>query len=114
MQLFRRAAALAVSTALLAGGAMTLAPSASAVGAARCTYNEPDYNAIVDVNGVNYRTGPSTRYSAKGLLYTGDRVRVHCGTSNWLYTSLTKRSTTGLAKGTAGWVRSDMLFQLAG
>jgi uncharacterized protein YgiM (DUF1202 family) len=114
MTVLRRTAALAVSTALLAGGAMALAPTASAASSPKCTYNLTDFTGTVDGNGVNYRTGPSISYTAKGRLYDGDRVRVYCGKGNWYYSSLAKRSKGGLAKGTTGWIRSDMLYQLAG
>ncbi|MEU6355954.1 SH3 domain-containing protein [Streptomyces sp. NPDC047072] len=114
MTALHRTAALAVSTTLLAGGAMALAPTTSAVGSPKCTYNLTDFTGTVDANGVNYRTGPSTGYPAKGRLYDGDRVRVYCGKGSWYYSSLAKRSKGGLAKGTVGWVRSDMLYQLAG
>ena len=114
MTVLRRTAALGVSTARLAGGAMALAPTVSAASSRTCTYNLTDFTATVDGDGVNYRTGPSTRYTAKGRLYDGDRLRIYCGKGNWYYSSLAKRSAGGLAKGTVGWVRSDMLYQLAG
>ncbi|WP_274036300.1 SH3 domain-containing protein [Streptomyces sp. MMBL 11-1] len=65
-------------------------------------------------NGINYRTGPSTSYVSKGFLYDGDDLRVYCGKGNWYYTKLIHRSKSGMKKGTYGWVRSDMLLQLAG
>ncbi|HEY8983356.1 MAG TPA: SH3 domain-containing protein [Streptomyces sp.] len=114
MTVLRHVAALSVSAALLAGGAIALAPAASAAGSPRCTYNLTDFTGTVGYNGVNYRTGPGTGYTAKGRLYDGDRLHIYCGKGNWYYSSLAKRSKGGLAKGTAGWVRSDMLHQLAG
>ncbi|MGW4490504.1 SH3 domain-containing protein [Streptomyces sp. NPDC004376] len=114
MIVLRRTAALAASTALLAGGATALAPTASAASSPKCTHNVSDFIGTVDGDGVNYRTGPSTGYLAKGRLYDGDRVRIYCATGNWYYSSLAKRSKGGLAKGTTGWVRSDMLYGLAG
>ncbi|MEU6379626.1 SH3 domain-containing protein [Streptomyces sp. NPDC046909] len=114
MTVLRRAAALTVSAALLAGGAIALAPTASAATSPKCTYNFSDFTGTVDGDGVNYRTGPSTGYTAKGRLYDGDRVRIYCGKGNWYYSALAKRSEGGLAEGTVGWIRSDMLYQLAG
>ncbi|WP_107382758.1 SH3 domain-containing protein [Streptomyces agglomeratus] len=67
-----------------------------------------------DGNGVNYRTGPGTGYSSKGFLYSGDDLRVYCGKGDWYYTKLIYRSKSGLPAGTYGWIRSDMLLQLAG
>jgi hypothetical protein len=61
----RRIAAVALSVSVLAGGAVALAPTASAASGASCTYNIADHDATVD-NGINYMTGPSTSYSSKG------------------------------------------------
>ncbi|MFE7440102.1 hypothetical protein ACFU7X_06535 [Streptomyces chartreusis] len=58
-------------------------------------------------------TGPGTNYATKGQLYNGDRLRVYCGKSNWFYTKLTARSKSGMAKGTAGWVRGDLIWQVS-
>ncbi|WP_374778579.1 SH3 domain-containing protein (plasmid) [Streptomyces sp. NBC_01310] len=106
-------AVLGVAATALALTAVT-APPASAAGSASCTYNISDHNAEVDGSGVNYRTGPSTAYASKGFLYTGDDLRVYCGKGSWYYTKLTARSKSGLAAGTYGWIRSDMLLSLAG
>jgi hypothetical protein len=37
-----------------------------------------------------------------------------CSRGVWDYTQLTHRSTSGLPKGTRGWVRDDGLYHLAG
>ncbi|WP_416974630.1 hypothetical protein [Streptomyces sp. 4F14] len=113
MTLYTRTVALAVSAVLLAGGAMALAPAASAVASSSCSYRT-GFTGTVDGNGVNYRTGPSTGFVSKGLLYDGDQVRISCGKGAWFYGSLAKRSKGGPAKGATGWIRSDMLYQLAG
>jgi uncharacterized protein YraI len=110
----RRLATVAVSASLLAGAALAMAPAASAVGSSACSYNLADHNAEVAYNGVNYRTGPGTGYSSKGYLYSGDDLRVYCGKGDWYYTKLIYRSRSGLPAGTYGWIRSDMLLQLAG
>lgn len=114
MNIARRLSTVALSVSLLAGAAAALAPAASAATSSTCTYNIADHDAEVDGAGVNYRTGPSTNYSSKGFLYTGDDLRVYCGKGNWYYTKLTHRSKSGLAAGTYGWIRSDMLLSLAG
>ncbi len=41
-------------------------------------------------------------------------MTVLCSRGNWDYTALSKRSKSGIPKGTRGWVRSDGLYQLAG
>ncbi|MFC8668765.1 SH3 domain-containing protein [Streptomyces sp. NPDC057199] len=114
MTMFRRTGALAVSITLLTGGAIALAPAASAAGSSTCTYNLTDFTGTADGDGINFRAGPGTGYTAKGRLYDGDRLRVSCGKGRWYYGKLAKRSKGGLAKGTTGWIRSDMLYQLAG
>ncbi|MFF8993990.1 hypothetical protein ACF09H_29500 [Streptomyces sp. NPDC014983] len=108
----RRLATVTLSVSLLAGTAAALAPTASAASASTCTYNLADFDTRVD--GINYRTGPSTGYTSKGFLYDNDRLRVYCAKSNWYYTKLTHRSKSGLSTGTYGWIRSDMLLHLAG
>ncbi|MFJ1874189.1 SH3 domain-containing protein [Streptomyces chartreusis] len=110
----RRLATVALSISLIGGTATALAPAASAAHSSRCTYNIPDHNAVVDYRGVNYRTGPGLGYVSKGLLYRGDDLRVYCGRGNWAYTKLIHRSKGGLRAGTLGWIRKDMLLQLAG
>lgn len=107
------AAALSAAAAAFALSAVA-APPASAATSASCTYNITDHDAQVDGNGVNYRTGPSTSYSSKGFLYDGDDLRVYCGKGSWYYAKLTHRSKSGLAAGTYGWIRKDMLATLAG
>ncbi|MET9461079.1 hypothetical protein ABZY05_39555 [Streptomyces canus] len=115
MPLRRRIATFALSVSLLTGAAVALAPSASAVGSSACTVNFPDDNGTVSTNGVNYRSGPGTSYSSKGLVYKGDRVREYCLTSRggklWYYTKLLKKSQGGLPAGTYGWLRADMFTQ---
>ncbi|MCM2388819.1 SH3 domain-containing protein [Streptomyces albipurpureus] len=108
----RRAIAVGASTALLAMGAVALAPSASAAGASSCTYNLTDHNAVVDGAGINYRTGPATSHRPRGMLYDGDDLRVYCGKGVWYYSKLIVRSGGGLPKGTYGWIRKDMLLEL--
>jgi uncharacterized protein YraI len=113
MTALRHLATVALSVTLLGSTATALAPTASAA-IASCTYNVADHNAVVDGNGINYRTGPSTAYTSKGLLYDGDDLRVYCGNGSWYRTKLTSRSKSGLKAGTYGWTRKDMLLQLAG
>lgn len=103
-----------LGAALAGAAALTLmqAPTASAVGSSACTVNTTDRDAYVSANAVNYRSGPGTSYSSKGLLYRGDQLRTLCTTvksgSSWYYTKLRQRSKSGLPAGTYGWVRADM------
>jgi uncharacterized protein YraI len=113
MQTRRRLAAFALSASLLTGSAVALAPGASAAESRKCNVDTPDGNAVVTRNGVNYRGGPGTTYSSKGLLYRGDTLRTYClstlGDHPWYYGKLSKRSRGGLAKNTYGWIRVDMM-----
>ena len=89
------AAAVLTSTALLLGGAVATAPAASAAGS--CNYNYPDAWWYLNTNGVNFRSGPSTKYVSVGVLYKSDRIWVTCGDWRrpdgiWMYG---KRKSTG-------------------
>ncbi|MFG2210564.1 hypothetical protein [Streptomyces sp. NPDC048638] len=111
MPALKRFATVALSVSLLAGGAAALAPTASA--ASDCsTY---DQSAEVDGNGINFRTGPSTSYKSKGLVYDKDQLGLYCKSGSWYKAKLKKRSKGGLPAGTYGWIRQDMIkFHLAG
>ena len=104
----RRLATIVMSVSLLAGGAAALAPAASAATGDCTTY---DNDAIANGNGINYRSGPGTSYTSKGLLYK-DRLAVYCSSGSWYYTKLVHRSKSGMKAGTAGWVRKDMVKNL--
>ncbi|MDT0616283.1 MULTISPECIES: SH3 domain-containing protein [Streptomyces] len=112
----RLTASAALALAVTGGLAVTAAPAAHAVGEhSKCTVNwSHGETGTVSKNGWNLRTGPSTGYASRGLLYRGDTVKLLCSRGNWDYTELSKRSKSGLSKGTRGWVRSDGLYQLGG
>ncbi|WP_330351719.1 SH3 domain-containing protein [Streptomyces sp. NBC_00582] len=101
----RLATAAALTTAFIAAGAVAAAPASAAA-----ENNVRDYNTtIVGSSGVNYRTGPGTGYTSKGLVATGDKITV-TATSNaggacyWYKAKLRAKSRNGLPKGTVGWV----------
>ncbi|MEU4098047.1 hypothetical protein [Streptomyces sp. NPDC026673] len=104
---------MASLAALMVGGGVALAPTASAVDSSACTYNPTDVTYKINGNGVNLRVGPSTGYSSQGLLYKSDgyivRVQCYAAKNQWAYGYLIKRSISGLAKGRAGWVSSTLL-----
>lgn len=105
MSVIRRLATVTLSASLLAGGALAIAPSASA--ASDCsTY---DQSAGVDGNGINFRTGAGTSYASKGMLYSKDTLGIYCQKNGWYYAKLKKKSSSGLKAGTAGWIRKDMV-----
>ncbi|POX58823.1 hypothetical protein C3492_35395 [Streptomyces sp. Ru62] len=97
------AAVSAVSIALI-GGAVALAPAATAVGQSACS--GPTYNLPVRTNtgSVNLRSGPGTSYSSKGLLSKGTKATWICDNSreSWAYVKI----KSGVHKGTFGWVSS--------
>ncbi|MFF3256447.1 SH3 domain-containing protein [Actinacidiphila glaucinigra] len=118
MKLRHQLATLSAAAALIVGGSVALAPTASAVGSSACQFNTSDLTMKISGNGVNFRTGPGTKYSSRGLLYKSDGYvfRYTCRTypernggdfdDSWSYGYLVKRSVTGIPKGTYGWVSS--------
>ncbi|MEU5196080.1 SH3 domain-containing protein [Streptomyces scabiei] len=95
--------------------AVAAAPAAHAVGeSSQCSVNWRNFSAKAGRNAWNYRTGPSSNYSSRGYLYRGDKLKVMCSKGRWSYSKLSQRSTSGIPKGTRGWVRDDGLVSLAG
>ncbi|KOU50130.1 hypothetical protein [Streptomyces sp. WM6378] len=108
----KRFTTVALTVSLLAGGAAVLAPAASAAGGDCSSY---DQGAEVAGNGINFRTGPSTSYASKGLVYDKDQLGLYCKSGAWYKAKLITRSKGGLKAGTTGWIREDMInFHLAG
>ncbi|MBH5336420.1 SH3 domain-containing protein [Streptomyces pactum] len=117
-----KASMVALTVALTLGGAVGLAPSASAagsVGASGCHFNSPDVNFTVDVKSTALRKGPGTRYGSKGTIRKGTTFRYYCRTwaggglggfnKSWSYGKIVKRSGSGVKVGTLGWVKSRYL-----
>ncbi|WP_106982652.1 SH3 domain-containing protein [Streptomyces megasporus] len=105
--LTRRIATGAATLALLTGGAVAMAPSAAAVGSSACTKNVTDYNGYTTASAVHLRSGPSTGYTSKGLLYRSTDVRVYCTakSGSWSYLKV----TSGANSGKYGWVSSSYI-----
>ncbi|MFF2206348.1 SH3 domain-containing protein [Streptomyces sp. NPDC058145] len=105
---FRRGAVLAATTLALVGGALAIAPTASAVDSSGCNSAWYYLNGHINTNGVNLRSGPSTRYSSKGVLSKGTRTYIYCYRDSskdaWDYIKV----TSGANKGVKGWVRHDL------
>jgi uncharacterized protein YgiM (DUF1202 family) len=101
-----RAAAVAAVTLAVVGGAIAVAPTASAVGHSGCTSLDYYWHGHVNTGGVNLRSGPGTSYSSKGLLSAGNKLTYICykeGTAttwSWDYVKV----TSGAHAGTYGWV----------
>ncbi|MET9880818.1 hypothetical protein ABZZ36_40395 [Actinacidiphila glaucinigra] len=66
MRMTTKAVTIAASAALLLGGGIALAPTASAVGSSACTANIKDQDVWPLSSGLRVRTGPSTSYTAFG------------------------------------------------
>ncbi|WP_327359693.1 SH3 domain-containing protein [Streptomyces sp. NBC_01304] len=110
MAAIKRLATVALSVSLLAGGAAAVAPTASAA-SSKCEFT--NYGAA-NGNGINFRTGPSTGYVSKGLLYK-DKLHLYCSKNGWYKAQLPQRSKSGLKKGTWGWIHSSKVkLHLAG
>ncbi|MFH0245872.1 SH3 domain-containing protein [Streptomyces sp. HK10] len=100
--LLRRAATGAATVALLTGGAVAMAPSAAAVGSSACTKNIANYSGDITASAVHLRSGPSTGYTSKGLLYRNTDVYVYCTASGGSWSYL--KATSGANSGRYGWV----------
>ena len=108
MKLKSRGAAVAVSATLIFGGAVIAATPASAVGSSACDYR-PAYNPEGKVNpNVNFRNGPSTSYTALGVLTKGTRFQPKCSAKRhvWFYGKV----LSGSHRGQWGWVNGNYLF----
>lgn len=102
------AAAAAAALTIPAAGTASAAPVPATVQTLAATsFNSCGY--VVNTNGVRFRTGPGTSYSAKGLLYKGDWGYVTASSGSWYKMWLGQRSISGLAAGTTGWVYKSYL-----
>lgn len=100
----RRAVTATAAGALMLGGAITMAPSASAATSSSCTESA---KLNTDVSStVKFRTGPGTKYTAKGQLSRGTDVYWACtkgsagSAKSWGYV----KALSGAHKGEKGWV----------
>jgi SH3-like domain-containing protein len=64
----------------------------------------------INSNGVNFRTGPSTAYKSKGLLYKHDWGKKVATSGSWIKLKLGQKSRTGIAKNTTGWVAKKYAY----
>jgi hypothetical protein len=115
----RRAAVSAATAAVMVGGALTVAPAASAspaptavakVKLVKCPsdWNTPNENFRVDPGGARLRTGPSTSYRTRTVLNPGQLVRAVCTEASGYYPNWTLwkkvQVKSGHFKGRWGWV----------
>ena len=108
----RRASTVAAVGALLFGGAVTMAPTASAVDSSACNSAWYYFNGRITGNNVNLRSGPGTTYSSKGLLSKGTKVYWYCykdfGPNRWDWDYI--KVLSGPHKNVKGWVRGDLFL----
>ncbi|MDL5199734.1 SH3 domain-containing protein [Streptomyces sp. ALI-76-A] len=102
----RLAATAMLALSVTAGLAATTAPAATAA-EMPC---KPRVYYEINTNAVNFRTGPSTAYKSKGLLYKGDWGKKVATKGSWIKLKLGQKSRTGLAKNTTGWVAKKYAY----
>ncbi|GAB7101697.1 hypothetical protein JCM4814A_94880 [Streptomyces phaeofaciens JCM 4814] len=102
----RMAATAVLALSVTAGLAVTTAPTARAA-QMPC---KPRVYYKINTSGVNFRTGPSTSYASKGLLYKGDWGKKIATKGSWIKLRLGQKSRTGLAKNTTGWVAKKYAY----
>ncbi|MEU2605051.1 SH3 domain-containing protein [Streptomyces albus] len=102
----RISAAITLTAAALAVGTLAASPAS-----AYSVHNVRDYNTTIEgSNGVRFRTAPGYSSTTKGLLASGDKIRVTAtnpggfGNCTWYKATLRTKSRNGLPKGTTGWV----------
>ncbi|MWA15931.1 SH3 domain-containing protein [Streptomyces sp. BA2] len=101
-----RLASVAAVSAVVVGGTVALAPTASAVGSSACTKNVANYDTQTDTT-VKFRTGPGTGYTAKGTVGEGRWVYVTCTAKGGAWAFL--KVTSGPHKGETGWIADKYL-----
>jgi hypothetical protein len=109
----RHAVAGTVTAGLLATGAIAMAGPASAVGSSGCTssnvatanYPAPSHKTLTTANGLRFRSGPGTSYSAKGQLKAWTHITLTCSAKrySWAYGKV----TSGAHKGQWGWINRN-------
>ncbi|MCX4826937.1 cell wall hydrolase [Streptomyces sp. NBC_01142] len=104
------ALALAATAALTVGAAPSAFAAAPAQARAAEMPCKPRVYYAVDANGVNFRTGAGARYASKGLLYKGDWGKRVATKGSWIKLQLGKKSRTGLAKNTTGWIAKKYAY----
>lgn len=103
------AVALAATAALTVGAAPSAFAQASAQTSAAMPCKPRVYYYVYQANGVNFRTGPGTGYASKGLLYKNDWGKKVATKGSWIKLQLGKKSRSGLAKNSTGWVAKKYL-----
>jgi len=107
------AVALAATAALTVGAAPSAFAQAPSQASAKTSTAMPCkprvYYYVYQASGVNFRTGPGTGYASKGLLYKNDWGKKIATKGGWIKLQLGKKSRSGLAKNSTGWVAKTYL-----
>ena len=102
----RLAASVTLALSLTAGVTAATAQTASAA-EAPCV---PRVYYTVNTNAVNFRAGPGTGYTSKGLLYRGDWGKKLATKGSWIKLRLGQKSRTGLPKNSTGWIAKRLAY----
>ncbi|MEU6349930.1 SH3 domain-containing protein [Streptomyces sp. NPDC047072] len=100
--LTRRVTTVASAGALLLGGAVATASTASATTTSKACTHAAKLNTYVDAT-VKFRTGPGG--TAKGQLAKNTRIYYACYKGNWGYV----KALSGVHKNETGWVSRDYI-----
>ncbi|MBB6418488.1 SH3 domain-containing protein [Streptomyces sp. AK010] len=95
------AASAMPALSLSAGVVAAVAPAATAA-EMPCEPNVSYY--VSKSSGVNFRTGAGTGYASKGIPHKNDRGGKLATKGSWIKLQLGRKSKSGLAKGSTGWV----------
>ncbi|MEV1040546.1 SH3 domain-containing protein [Streptomyces sp. NPDC050204] len=111
MRISSRFVALATAAVVAGSGAtLAMAPAASAVSIpSKCAYQWNTPHRAKTTTAVNLRTGPSTSYTALGVLSKGTGFTHYCiggpNGTNWAWGKV----TSGANAGKSGWVSYNYL-----
>ncbi|MFF7953627.1 SH3 domain-containing protein [Streptomyces griseorubiginosus] len=98
------AVVLAATAALTVGAAPSAFAQTPAATRTAMPCKPGVYYYVYKANGVNFRTGPSTTYASKGLLYKNDWGKKIASKNGWIKLQLGTKSRSGLPKNSTGWV----------
>ncbi|UXY29457.1 SH3 domain-containing protein [Streptomyces sp. HUAS TT20] len=105
MRIGTRIAATAASAAVILGGAVLTAPTASAASLPKACNLINTQTKSVSM-AVHLRSGPGTKYTSLGILHKGARFTEYCTKDyKWSYGKV----TNGPNKGKKGWVKYSYL-----
>lgn len=106
MSIKSKLAATAATAAVILGGSVITAPPAAAAVPSACNWEWQWPQKKRTTAAVNLRSGPSTNYVSKGILFTGTTFTEYCNKDfEWSYGKV----TSGANSGKWGWVAGAYL-----